>query len=339
MPLTKEELEEIQAEHMADDLEIDLEKMSLWTKEQANDYFESGGEVVPGAGPVGPEPVASVPWAPLKDEALKKWFPKLKQQEQKPKFRLICFHNAGSSESVYSGKGMRQKEDNPFVVHCAQNGGELWACELPGREQRRSEKRRTELQPYCKEDLLPVLEPVIKQDVPYVIIGHSMGTWMSYEFIKLLAEKGLPLPKMLFVGGFPGPNIPVGDRPWNKNRSMNDDAFKEECKGWNVNEIVFQEPNWKTFGGMMRDDFTLFDEYAYTDPPAHVVKGEFPIPIRSFYFQKDLRIKKNHVEMWKNFTTDKQSFTCEEMEGNHLFFYDVPARKAWMDKVISKLPF
>ena len=35
MPLTLEELQGIQADAMADDLEIDFEKMSLWTAEQA----------------------------------------------------------------------------------------------------------------------------------------------------------------------------------------------------------------------------------------------------------------------------------------------------------------
>ena len=43
MPLTLEELQDIQAEHMADDVDIDLEKMSLWTREKADAFFESGG--------------------------------------------------------------------------------------------------------------------------------------------------------------------------------------------------------------------------------------------------------------------------------------------------------
>ena len=37
----------LQAEFMADDLEIDMEKMSLWTKDEASAYFESGGEERP----------------------------------------------------------------------------------------------------------------------------------------------------------------------------------------------------------------------------------------------------------------------------------------------------
>ena len=49
MPLTLEKLQELQSDAMADDVDIDLEKMSLWTEEQAVAYFESGGTVQPGA--------------------------------------------------------------------------------------------------------------------------------------------------------------------------------------------------------------------------------------------------------------------------------------------------
>ena len=49
MPLTERELRDLQADSMADDVQIDLELMRHWTAEQASDYFLSGGEVLPGA--------------------------------------------------------------------------------------------------------------------------------------------------------------------------------------------------------------------------------------------------------------------------------------------------
>lgn len=54
MPLTEAELLDLQADAMADDVEIDLEKMSLWTAEQATAYFESGGTEEPSTGPAAP---------------------------------------------------------------------------------------------------------------------------------------------------------------------------------------------------------------------------------------------------------------------------------------------
>jgi hypothetical protein len=48
-----EELSRLQAEAMADDIEIDLERMSAWTEAQALSYFESGGTREPRApGPI-----------------------------------------------------------------------------------------------------------------------------------------------------------------------------------------------------------------------------------------------------------------------------------------------
>ena len=99
-----------------------------------------------------------------------------------------------------------------------------------------------------------------------------------------------------------------------------------------------QASNWKTFAPMMRDDFTLFDEYVYTPLPSHLPNGEFPFPIQAKYLVDDKRCKKEHLEMWKAFTSEKLSFTCEQYAGNHLFFYDVPARAKWMEGVIAKLP-
>ena len=51
MTLTLEQLQDIQADEMADDLEIDFAKMSLWTEEEARTYFQTGDEPPP-------------PWAP-----------------------------------------------------------------------------------------------------------------------------------------------------------------------------------------------------------------------------------------------------------------------------------
>lgn len=47
MPLTLAELQDIQADCMADDIVIDFEKMSLWTNEQAISFFETGNEPPP----------------------------------------------------------------------------------------------------------------------------------------------------------------------------------------------------------------------------------------------------------------------------------------------------
>ena len=38
---------------------------------------------------------------------------------------------------------------------------------------------------------------------------------------------------------------------------------QEECRGWDVNEVVFGPAMWPTYHSLMRADFTLFDEYKF----------------------------------------------------------------------------
>mmetsp|Transcript_30864 Transcript_30864/g.67601 ORF Transcript_30864/g.67601 Transcript_30864/m.67601 type:complete len:345 (-) Transcript_30864:494-1528(-) len=340
MPLTEEELVDIQAECLADDIDIDLATMTLWDREDAVYYFENGGQPPPGKVPGNTDrtaaankkwtpPPAAPPLTPVSAEDFKRWFPKLKRLES-PKFRIVCFHNAGSAESNYSGRGLRMKVENPFVVHCAERGGELLACELPGREQRRKEKRFVDLAP-AAEAIYQVLAPVLQDGVPYVLVGHSMGTWCLFELLKLLMTRGVPMPSQLVVSCFPAPSIPEAERPWRKNRGMPDEAFKDECRGWDVNEIVFVPQNWEAYAPMMRDDFTLFDEYQFSPAPA-----PFPVPIQAYFAKKDRKISQKHVEGWKVFTAEQ--FSISEVAGNHLFFYDFPVRNQWMETVISKFP-
>jgi surfactin synthase thioesterase subunit len=337
MPLTLEELQDIQLDAMADDIEIDFEKMSLWSKDDAVAFFESGGEVEPRPKAALPPLAAKLPTP--SPEMLKQWFPKIVRPKDgsKPKFRLVCFHSAGCSETTYTGRGMRMPTENPFVLHCSEKGGELLAVQLPGRDAGRNLKRERDIPSYMPQ-LFPVLAPLLQEDIPYVFISHSMGTWFSYEFLKMLCEKGIPLPKLWLVSGFPAPSLPEAERPWSKNTPMSDPQFFEEARGWNVNEILFQDSNWKTFGGMMRDDFTLFDEYVYTPPPSFLPDGEFPIPIIATWFTDDKRSTQKYLELWKAFTTEKGQFQVTEHAGNHLFFYQYPERAKWMEFVIKQLP-
>ena len=51
MVLSLLQLQDIQMEAMADDIDIDLERMAAWTAEEAAEFFQSGGENIPGSAP------------------------------------------------------------------------------------------------------------------------------------------------------------------------------------------------------------------------------------------------------------------------------------------------
>ena len=69
MPLSLAELESIQADCLADDLDIDLDRMGLWSVDEARVYFESGGlqapePAPPPAPPAPPQPDSRATAAP-----------------------------------------------------------------------------------------------------------------------------------------------------------------------------------------------------------------------------------------------------------------------------------
>lgn len=40
-------------------------------------------------------------------------------------------------------------------------------------------------------------------------------------------------------------------------------AVQEECRSWDVNEVVFSPALWGSYQPLMRADFTLFDSYCF----------------------------------------------------------------------------
>lgn len=44
----------------------------------------------------------------------------------------------------------------------------------------------------------------------------------------------------------------------------NSRGAQEECRGWDVNEVVFTPALWPIYQALMRADFTLFDEYQFS---------------------------------------------------------------------------
>ena len=52
---------------------------------------------------------------------------------------------------------------------------------------------------------------------------------------------------------------------------MSDAQFKDEARGWDVNEVALTDANYPVYGPLMQDDFKLFDEYKLCarDSPDH----------------------------------------------------------------------
>lgn len=270
---------------------------------------------------------------------LKKWFPGLFRRgtgtkcDGTPKLRIICFPPAGCAEDLYSmeGTGARHQK-SPLLEWAQTHKAEVLSLQYPGRVNRKKEALATSIQDIVKP-LHSILCDHFDDDVPYVIIAHSVGTWIAYELLQLLraSTKKMKMPEQVFFSAFPSPTIPMKERPWNVNKGLSEDEFKVECRRWNINEIVFTEL-WSVYHPLLRADFSLFDQYNYDHDEEN---PKFTWPLTVFSATSDGMITQSMCKGWQEQTSGK--FVLENLNGHHLFPLQKEQKSIWLGKIAERL--
>ena len=101
--------------------------------------------------------------------------------------RVFCFPHAGGAASSFR----TWQQHLPY-------GMEVCPVQLPGRSPKRDSRPPTgvvDLVPDLAEALLPAL------DVPFALVGNSMGALIAYELARHLRRNSLPAPTRLVVAG------------------------------------------------------------------------------------------------------------------------------------------
>eukprot|EP00933_Yihiella_yeosuensis_P039906 TRINITY_DN3408_c0_g2_i9.p1 TRINITY_DN3408_c0_g2~~TRINITY_DN3408_c0_g2_i9.p1 ORF type:complete len:398 (+),score=87.80 TRINITY_DN3408_c0_g2_i9:107-1300(+) len=249
---------------------------------------------------------------------------------EKPKLRVLCFHNAGSAESAYTGPG------TPFIQWAKESKSvEIMAFDYPGRDKLLKATKHTTTDTLAP-DLLAVAHEKLTDGVPYIVWGHSVGTWVAFEFLMLARKVGLPMPKAAFLVTFPSPSMPEADRPWRQSAKLNTEQIKEELTSWDkehftgAGKVVFDQPAWdETWEPLMRADFRLYDEYKFR----HEGAPKFDFPLHCWWSEGEHYIKEDMVKQWKDWTTS--TFDYQKLEGmGHLTcFYKPASKKVYFQKV------
>mmetsp|Transcript_31618 Transcript_31618/g.94159 ORF Transcript_31618/g.94159 Transcript_31618/m.94159 type:complete len:391 (+) Transcript_31618:16-1188(+) len=245
-----------------------------------------------------------------------------------PKFRVFCFHNAGSAESNYSAKG------TPFTDWVVGMGDvEFLSLQYPGRENMLKERRHTNFDTLCPL-LLSIIYDKVADGVPYVIWGHSVGTWVSFELLMLIRQVGLPAPKAALLNGFPAPHFPVDQWPWHQNRKLDDAQMREETLLWDkehftgLGAMVFREEQWDMYEPIMRADFRLFDEYRFK----HGGAPKFDFPLHCWHMEGEHYNKPEMIQLWGDWTTAPFDFQTLPM-GHLTCFYKPEHKKEFFTKI------
>lgn len=219
---TLEALQDLQAEAMADDLPIDLERMRLWSKEEAAEYFESGGQVDPGM----PSDDALRGGAYERDWA--HWMSPLEPLGRGGP--LLCGEALDQRKRCYAPKPAARMRlfvlygvadvcmtSQPWMLK-APDWLEVRLLELPGHGFRQDEPLPacSAAGPLDEAALIEQRAALASQladevtraagDAPFALYGFSYGALLMYETARILAARASPLPACLCVAGRGAPH-------------------------------------------------------------------------------------------------------------------------------------
>jgi medium-chain acyl-[acyl-carrier-protein] hydrolase len=300
MALTMDRLRELQEEAMADDVDLE-ESMLAWTEAEARVFLESGGTLRP------PSP-----------EAWRAWLPYWREPKRTPQLRVVCFHPMGSSAIYWHAvdkHAATPQSSNPLLSE----GVELLALELPGRERRRQEAPYESVHTLT-DDIVTLLAPMLTQGIPYLLLGHSMGTWIAFNTCLKLLQQGVPPPKALCISNFPSPrsffpragSLPP---PLPEDGVLPESHIEEQLK-WGAPREAFRAEALRVWYPAYLADAKVIESVPI--PPDD--SPRLPVPIWATYGASDPSVSSEHVQQWRALSRTDDDFEMVELaKGEHLF--------------------
>lgn len=216
-----------------------------------------------------------------------------------PGLRLLCFGPAGGGASGYRDWWLPDEL-----------AAEVWAVQLPGRENRRVEPPFRRLDPLVRQ-LCANLGHLM--DLPFAFFGHSMGALLAFEITRELRRAGARLPAHLFLSAHRAPELPAKKEPVS---TLPEPEFLErlELMAGTSRSAVRDRELLVLLSPMLRADFELCETYTYRE------EAPLPVPFTCFAAADDYEVDPPDVEAWRQHT----SVSCQThlFEGGHLFLRD-----------------
>ena len=209
---------------------------------------------------------------------------------------LFFLPHAGGSAKSYSSFKRFLPKDLTVV-----------AMELSGRFTRSSEPLLDTV-PDCVSDLIEKHGELLKGD--YVLFGHSMGTVLTTEFIRQAKEKGLSLPKHIFLSGKNPPDEDVHCFE-NISEASDEEIVEFFSKNSLASPAVPDEELTKMLNKILCTDVRMAELYK-SEP------FDFGCDITVMYGTEDLLMQHVYMNSWSRFTSGK----CEVIpfSGGHFYF-------------------
>lgn len=241
--------------------------------------------------PTGTYAVTATSWG--NTDVDRRWIKRFGRRTSEADLRLLCFHHAGGSASLYRGWPAALP---PHV--------EPAAVQLPGRADRfrePSHERMDELM----EELVTAVEPML--DRPFACYGFSMGARVAWALAHELRERGMPQPCKLFVASCAAPALDDGHFDW-EDRPDGLEGYVREIGG-TPDEVLAEPALLAALLPTLHSDLTVLSTHTYRpDTP-------LDMPIHAFAGIDDIAASPERMRDWA--TETSAAFTLDELACAH----------------------
>ncbi|WP_128896679.1 amino acid adenylation domain-containing protein [Longirhabdus pacifica] len=210
--------------------------------------------------------------------------------------RLVCFHYAGGSASIFKNWSSMMGEHVEIVLP-----------ELPGRGSRIQEKHMDN----AHDIVIHLMKELVElADKPLILLGHSMGALIAFEACRQLLNQGIT-PHHLFAVASRAPQMPAPTAL----SQLNDEQFLVELKkfGGIPADVANNQQLMSIMFPRFRADVAVSEHYSVTEEEIIVV----PITV---YGGKEDQLSQKQLEKW--FDVSAKRCQSNMFEGGHFFLQD-----------------
>jgi surfactin synthase thioesterase subunit len=224
----------------------------------------------------------------------RRWFKRFGRRDAS-RTRLLCFHCAG-------GNAMMFRQWHRWLPAFV----EPVAVQLPGRLDSFGEAPYESMDPLVHK-LAEVIKPFFDQ--PFACYGASMGARVAWRLGHVLRERGMPLPRALYVASNIAPSVASSGQEWNQSDERLIEYMRE--LGGTPPELLGEGDLRAHLLSVLRADLTVLATDTFR------ARSPLDIPLRAFAGAADAESPPELMRSWRDETS--ASFSLDLIPGGHFF--------------------